>query len=64
MTVCVSNPIEAAVFAEANHVGDGSPWKDVTTDQLTDDIKAAMLIRDGHDDANRYKHDSRDAKRE
>ena len=35
----------------AYHVGDGSPGEDDAADELADEVEAAVLVCDGHDDA-------------
>ena len=48
----------------AHHVGDRPPGKDNSADELADKIEAAVLIRDGHDDADWYEEDGGDGKSE
>ena len=45
-----------------DHVGDRSTWKNSTANELADEIDAAVLICDGHDDADGNEENRADAK--
>lgn len=43
---------------DKDHVGDGSPGEYGATDKLADEIDARVLVRNCHDDADRYEHNA------
>ena len=42
------------------HICNGSTRKNESADNLADEVETAVLVCDGHDDANRYKEDCGD----
>lgn len=48
----------------AHHIGDRPPGKDDSADELADEVEAAVLIRNSHDDADRYEKDGGNGKGE
>ena len=46
------------------HVGDWSPGKDDSADELADEVEAAVLVCDGHDDADGYEKEGGNGKGE
>lgn len=45
-----------------NHVGDRTTGKDAAADELADQVRAALLVRDRHDDPDGDEKNSRDGK--
>ena len=50
--------------ASAYHVCDRSAWENKSADDLADEVETAVLVCDGHDDADRYKEEGGDRKGE
>ena len=48
----------------AHHVGDGSAWEDHAADELADEVEAAVLVCDGHNDADGDEEDGGDGESE
>ena len=44
------------------HICNRSTRKNESADDLADEVETAVLVRDGHDDADRYKENSGDRK--
>ena len=49
---------------EAYHVGNRSTWENNSANELADEVKTAVLIRDCHDDADGYEEDGGNGKGE
>lgn len=49
---------------DKDHVRNGSTREHCSTDELTDEVYATVLICDSHDDANGYEEDRADAESE
>ena len=50
----VKSGLKVGWLTRAHHISNGPPWKDYPADELADEVETALLIRDGHDDADWY----------
>ena len=44
------------------HICNRSTWKNKSADDLADEVETAVLVCDGHDDADRYKEEGSNGK--
>lgn len=44
-------------MASPYHICDGSTWENKSADDLADEVETAVLVCDGHDDADGYEEE-------
>ena len=50
--------------SSAYHISNRPPWKNESANDLADEVETAVLIRDSHDDTDRYEEEGGNGKRE